>query len=58
MMLVLLVGCDSAKSEKDPRNFGPRKKGKCTGADPCLVCSTCNFCKRCAKNGGTCGVCS
>ena len=56
--VLVLSSCDSPKTGKDPRNFGPRVKGRCTGADPCLVCSTCNFCKRCAKNGGSCGVCS
>lgn len=29
----------------------------CIGEDPCRACTTCGYCKRCAKMGGTCGVC-
>lgn len=38
----------------------PVKIGRCTGADPCPVCTDCSACKWCdPKNpkGGSCGVC-
>ena len=54
--VLVLSSCDSAKGKKDPRNFGPRKKGKCTGSDPCLTCTTCSSCKYC-RDSKKCGVC-